>query len=100
MREKLSADQVLVMLLKMVGWPDGNVSAEHRDNIADVCSDYLALSEELREAERRMRWIYSTISRGAGYECCNRCDSIRMHFQECLLFEEDGTPKPTPEDFK
>lgn len=79
--------------------------------VLDKASVYFSkLKLRADEAERRVRWLESLLG---GLECsfsdfyydrscCVFCGSTKgqEHFVSCELFLTDGTPKPTPEDFK
>lgn len=103
----LSVHEVHGVLLKMAGWPDREVSTEHRNEINNVCSDYLVLSEKLRETERRVRWLErfviasAWVGHGDGTACRYCASEVwKAHYESCAFFLPDGTPKPTPRNFE
>ena len=84
------------------------------DGEAVLYSDFIEVLRRAEEAERRVRWLETELKnreydvildRDEGYEgvySCSACDVLELskHLPECRLFLDNGTPKPTPEDFK
>jgi hypothetical protein len=68
------------------------------------------LQGEHRELQRRVRWLERFFKNGHSFavldmqynQTCVACGRVRgeQHRYDCEYFEADGTPKPTPEDFK
>lgn len=54
----------------------------------------------LQESRRRVRWLEFSLERAIESAFCRFCNAEIGHFDDCEVFGEHNSIKPTPDDFK